>query len=70
MTGVGVDESRRKPDELLATLRRFAVETTVTYGVRERQPHAYGQRLHVASAAVWEPIPDDGLPRFPGALQE
>ena len=27
-------------------------------------------RLHVASAAVWEAIPDDGLPRFPGALQE
>ncbi len=24
-------------------------------------------RLHVASAAVWEPIPDDGLPRLPRA---
>ena len=23
-------------------------------------------RQHVDSAAVWEPIPDDGLPRFPG----
>ena len=23
-------------------------------------------RAHVATAAVWEPIPDDGLPRFPG----
>jgi hypothetical protein len=23
-------------------------------------------RKHVASAAVWEPIPDDGLPRRPG----
>ena len=22
-------------------------------------------RYHVASAAVWEPIPDDGLPRYP-----
>jgi hypothetical protein len=26
-------------------------------------------RLHVASAAVWEPIPDDGLPRLPGPLE-
>jgi hypothetical protein len=24
-------------------------------------------RTHVASAASWEPIPDDGLPRYPGA---
>jgi hypothetical protein len=23
-------------------------------------------RQHVASAAIWEPIPDDGLPRFEG----
>jgi hypothetical protein len=23
-------------------------------------------RTHVASAAAWEPIPDDGLPRHPG----
>jgi hypothetical protein len=23
-------------------------------------------RQHVASAATWEPIPDDGLPRYPG----
>jgi hypothetical protein len=23
-------------------------------------------RQHVASAAAWEPIPDDGLPRYPG----
>ena len=23
-------------------------------------------RQHVASASVWEPLPDDGLPRFPG----
>jgi hypothetical protein len=27
-------------------------------------------RVHVASAAVWEPIPDDGLIRFPGPLGE
>ena len=27
-------------------------------------------RQHVASAAVWEPIPDDGLPRYPGARPE
>jgi len=25
-----------------------------------------GHRQHVATAAVWEPIPDDGLPRFDG----
>jgi hypothetical protein len=25
-------------------------------------------RTHVASAAVWEPIPDDGLERFEGAM--
>ena len=24
-------------------------------------------RQHVASAAAWEPIPDDGLPRYPGS---
>ena len=24
-------------------------------------------RTHVASAAAWEPIPDDGLPRYDGA---
>jgi hypothetical protein len=29
-----------------------------------------GGRVHVASAAVWEPIPDDGLARFPGRVGE
>jgi hypothetical protein len=29
-----------------------------------------GGRVHVASAAVWEPIPDDGLTRFPGRVGE
>ncbi len=24
-------------------------------------------RQYVASAVAWEPIPDDGLPRFPGS---
>ena len=24
-------------------------------------------RQHVGSAAAWEPIPDDGLPRFEGS---
>jgi hypothetical protein len=24
-------------------------------------------RTHIESAAVWEPLPDDGLPRHPGA---
>ncbi|HSD81049.1 MAG TPA: GFA family protein [Solirubrobacteraceae bacterium] len=31
-------------------------------GVRPRLRH------HVATAAVWEPLPDDGLPRFPDAV--
>jgi hypothetical protein len=26
-----------------------------------------GKRQHTASAAVWEPLPDDGLPRYPGS---
>jgi hypothetical protein len=25
-------------------------------------------RAHVASAAVWEPIPDDGLERYEGSM--
>ena len=25
------------------------------------------RRIHVASACAWEPIPDDGLPRFEGS---
>ena len=25
------------------------------------------QRHHVAHAAVWEPVPDDGIPRYDGA---
>jgi hypothetical protein len=25
-----------------------------------------GARVHVANAAVWEPIPDDGIVRYPG----
>jgi hypothetical protein len=27
-------------------------------------------RTHVASAAPWEPIPDDGLPRYPGSKSQ
>ena len=27
-------------------------------------------RQFVADAAPWEPIPDDGLPRFPGSRHE
>jgi hypothetical protein len=27
-----------------------------------------GGRVHVDSAAAWEPIPDDGLTRFPGGV--
>jgi hypothetical protein len=29
-----------------------------------------GGRQHVSNAAVWEPIPDDGLTRFPGSFRE
>jgi hypothetical protein len=31
-------------------------------GVRPRHRH------HVATAAVWEPLPDDGLPRYPDTV--
>jgi hypothetical protein len=29
-----------------------------------------GGRQHVSSAAVWEPIPDNGLTRFPGSFSD
>jgi len=29
-----------------------------------------GCRQHTASAAAWEPVPDDGLTRFPGRIGE
>ena len=37
-------------------------------GRDRRRPRAFGMqgRQFVANAAVWEPIPDDGLPRFDG----
>lgn len=41
----------------------------VRLGVLDGDPGVRPQaRLHVASAAVWEPLPDDGLTRMEGGL--
>jgi hypothetical protein len=50
----------RKPDET----KPFAVRLGV---LNEKHPIRPRRRTHVATAAHWEPIPDDGLPRFEGA---
>lgn len=40
---------------------------SVRLGVIDRDPGVRPEsRQHVSSAAPWEPIPDDGLPRYPG----
>jgi hypothetical protein len=40
---------------------------SVRLGVLDGDPGIRPEfRQHVASAAAWEPIPDDGLPRYPG----
>src|SRR3712207_4118635 len=49
----------RRPGEPFVTVRMSAFDSDP--GVRPQW------RQHVASAASWEPIPDDGLPRYPGA---
>lgn len=42
-------------------------EVGVRFGVLDEDPGIRPQeRAYVASAAPWEPIPDDGLPRFDG----
>ena len=45
----------------------MTVEADVCGGERRISPNQVrgGGRVHVDSAAVWEPIPDDGLARFP-----
>jgi hypothetical protein len=50
--------SQSRADESLMTIRMGAFDSDP--GVR---PDA---RYHVGTAAVWEPIPDDGLPRHEG----
>ena len=50
--------SRNPDDERQVGVRMSAFDADP--GVRP------GVRQFVASAAAWEPIPDDGLPRFPG----
>ncbi|HYF24393.1 MAG TPA: GFA family protein [Baekduia sp.] len=41
----------------------------VRLGVIDGDPGVRPQgRVHVSSAAMWEPIPDDGLPRLEGGL--
>jgi hypothetical protein len=41
---------------------------SVRLGVFDRDPGVRPSfRTHVASAASWEPLPDDGLPRYPGS---
>lgn len=43
-------------------------QASVRMGAFDEDPGApLTYRLHVASAAPWEPIPDDGLERFDGA---
>lgn len=51
--------SRHPTDEAVVSVRLGAIDGDP--GVRP------SLRQHVADAAVWEPIPDDGLPRFPGS---
>ena len=50
--------SQSRDDPAKMTIRMSAFDTDP--GIR---PQA---RYHVATAAVWEPIPDDGLPRHAG----
>jgi hypothetical protein len=42
-------------------------EVAVRFGALDEDPGIRPQaRAHVGSAAPWEPVPDDGLPRFEG----
>jgi hypothetical protein len=42
-------------------------EVRVRFGALDEDPGIRPQyRAYVASAASWEPIPDDGVPRYPG----
>ncbi len=43
-------------------------EVSIRFGALDDDPGIRPQyRSHTASAALWDSIPDDGLPRFPGA---
>ena len=64
----------RVPQVLLLALRRASLEPPPTdpsiVGVRmgafDEDPGVRpSYRQYVAYAAAWEPIPDDGLPRYP-----
>lgn len=44
--------------------RPFSVRLGALNGKHPIRP---SKRIHVGSAAHWEPIPDDGLPRFDGS---
>ena len=45
-------------------------EVVVRLGTLDRDPGIRPQyRQFIASAAPWEPIPDDGLPRYPGSAK-
>ena len=48
--------SRRPEETRPLSVRLGAIDGD--HGIRP------GKRIHVASACSWEPIPDDGLPRF------
>jgi hypothetical protein len=53
---------------LFSRPRDAAEPVTVRLGVIDGDPGVRPQwRQHVASAAAWEPIPEDGLPRFAGS---
>jgi len=40
---------------------------SIRLGVLDRDPEVeLGYRQYVADKAPWEPLPDDGIPRFPG----
>jgi hypothetical protein len=46
-------------------------EVSIRFGALDDDPWIRPQyRSHTASAAVWDVIPDDGLPRHPGAAPD
>ena len=58
-TGCGSALFSRPPDSEVVTTVRLGV-LDGDHGIRPQL------RQHVGTAASWEPIPDDGLPRFDG----
>ena len=46
-------------------------EVSVRFGALDGDPGIRPQyRSHTASTAVWDVLPDDGLPRFPGPVDD